>query len=355
MHRFFYLFQIVGFLALAGISTIFTLEESKHVKLCYRFIAGGMIGFIYFIAIVIRTEEPQPRRSSYKNFTLILALSSLWIVLCMTMTPTSSVGTIELKSAAFSLVYVLSVLLLSHNYYLVKSFDQSTNDQKTDSHLFKIDKQTHVNMKPIYFLIGAKLLAIFCSNMPFVWLIFHFSNSSTTVEIVNTMNLHLIILFSVRLFLGIFTILVCNNSLNENRSAKIYLSTFICAAILLISVLLMLTNDSLKNYKFLIGTTLLVIYIALSLYFDAIGHIAVAVNPYSCIIKKSIALAFGCCIEHLINILLIVIYFSNFLHTILIVMPVIPIGYNLFSQTIAKFMCHRIKMQVSHEFPIQTL
>lgn len=326
--------------------------------MCYRFVAGAITGFIYFIAIVIRTEATHPRRFSYKKFTLILVSSSLWVVLWMTTTPTSSIDSIELKSAVFSLIYILSVLLISHNYYLVENFN--TNDQKTehpskDPYLFKIDKLTHVNLKPIYFLIGAKLLTIFCSNMPFVWLIFYFSHSSTTVEIVNTTNLHIIILFSIRLFLGIFTIFICSNYVNENRSANNYLSTFICILLLLISVLLLLTNDSLKHYKFLIGTTLLLIYIVLSLYFDVIGHIAVAANPYSCIIKKSIALAFGCCVEHLVNILIIVIYFSNFLKTVLILVPVIPIGYNLFSQTIAEFMCHRSKMKKNPKFSMQTL
>lgn len=249
---------------------------------------------------------------------------------------------IEWLVCTWSLVYGLTVLSLT----------LSVDDD--DDHPKQIDVRQMRNFHPLLFLTGAKLLTIFCYNLPFAWLAiqyFHLTAAAYmhhNVDATKTFN-HLIVLMCTRCVLGIFTIfddIIANrHDANANHlSAAICLTILLCATVFVLTLLLneqmmtALTEYFVQmNYEFGVGVAVSAIYVLLSICIDSIGHTTTIVSTTSSIYsfgKRTQSLMFASCVEHLIDVGFVVIYLNRLMDTRLILMAMCFCGLTIAIQTI---------------------
>lgn len=320
-----------------------------------RFIGGVSSGAVYFIFIVIVATDHSyaiTRRAVRSSIYEAIA----WIVIFVPITfALNSASVIPLNPVQgeyfcylFSLIFAVFVLLLG-----VHLNDTNQSDKLCLVHVqpigmnktISIDEDTIVadasahhqtysrssfngqqfnrtffddqNIRPLMYLIGAKLLTILCSNIPFFYIAINYFVAIDTFESNtgdNVSQCHLIALLSARVLLGA----VANNNIFTRdyvyKVIKPILGTF--GANFLISLALRHVNGAslqrpLFNTKHIAGWLIVCAYIASSICIDAFSHAKAISQSRLPFIKRPLAVAFAACIEHLIHILFIAVYLSD--------------------------------------------
>lgn len=291
-----------------------TNDENLHINFTARFITGALVGLIYGLAVIIRSTEI--KKIYLPLFTLYL--TTVVAFLCIIVRPTN-----ELISVMFTLIYALLVLVLAQTE--TREYCNSSLNQVNLSKWFRINGSERNDLRPLIYLTGAKLLTIFCSNLPFVCVAMEFIHSlnGTTNNI--PIN-YLIVLFMTRFVLGTITISV-NKNVVKCFSDLSAMCLVMCGANLIAMLLILLhvnnlfSNliDRILNQQFCTGVCMIIVYISLTLCIDVIGHYSVIIaDTHLCFAKKSLSIAYATCVEHLIDILFIVIYLNNLTNSIFI-------------------------------------
>lgn len=268
---------------------------------------GILIGFIYLSSVIGRL---QIRLTPFTCGFTIATIFSL----------TQAKVSYELCCVSLTLVYALIALNLSSSNWLF-SVSESKNTE-----LYAENGTTHLivkQMRPLIYLAGAKLLTVFCYFAPFVCIASQIlvqpnvsfadvNNTSTDDEIFND----LIVLFLTRLALGTITILLERHNVNYLTIIYIMPVTMLLAIILLIPLLDLRRLITECTFVFCIMMTT---YVAISLFVDIISHRVVLSTKLDLDSVKVISLTFATFIEHLIDVLFVVIYLSDWISAELII------------------------------------
>lgn len=214
---------------------------------------------------------------------------------------------------------------------------------------YLIAKQT----RPLIYLAGAKLLTVFCYFLPFVCIVLQIvyeSNASfgnedndddgdnDNIDAVNNTSTDqifndLVILLLTRLALGTIAILVVRHNVNYSLIVFILPAFTALAAVLLIPLLDLKHFFTVLTFKVYF---LMIIYVALSLLFDVIGHRA-AFNLQLDLMSAPtvISVTFATFIEHLVDIAIVVVYLHDWISAKLIVTPLAIILLSIWFQRLA--------------------
>lgn len=278
--------------------------------LCYRILMGTFIGIIYLSAIVI----------------IWLQINLSTFTCSFTMAVIIAIKTI---SIAPDIVYAMVVLTYS---LIVLNVSSILWNSATTINIIKHQNIPSVRkLRPLIYLIGAKLLTIFCYYLPFGYCI--------TAMRCN----HLIILLLTRLALGTIIICIIFYRDNVNYLTVIYLCLL---ASLFTIVLLIAFVDDLKQIQWILCIT---VYCAFSFIVDVIEHRAVLLTEQFSIENRIISITFADVVEHLIDILVIVIYLNDWNSAKLILTSLTVTGFTLAVQQVtrtsfATLNCDRIEL-----------
>lgn len=176
------------------------------------------------------------------------------------------------------------------------------------------------NVRPLVFITGAKLLSIFCSNIPFALIAFkyfHAVNGGLQDRSVCVTQCHLIALLTARLILGGLALSLTDRGEADRNlryrliPIRLILIAFGCNLILYGSIRYASGVIPLWNINHFVGWTIVSAYIICSIFIDAYGHMA-AVSQWPCpLTKRPLAIAFATCIEHLVHVLFVVVYLTD--------------------------------------------
>lgn len=276
-----------------------------------RLILGAILGFIYLSAIIERLQI------NLSLFTFGFTVAT--IILCI-----KCKASMEIVAVTFTLIYGLIAMALSTQQMTVYV---NTAPPPT---------QINVNnLKALIFLTGAKLLTIFCYFLPFACVVWRrhfddnnimFSNGAVTVINYNSTMLpssevnHLIVLFSTRFILGTITIF-CHQ---QKRRCVNYLSVIYSVVTTVLAIFLLIaycnstnSNDLMSRASF--DAIVIYVYITFSLFVDVIGHRVILINDfYVDANTKTLSLVFATFIEHLVDVIFIVIYLNDFVNSKLV-------------------------------------
>lgn len=282
---------------------------------------GTLIGIIYLSAVVITWLQ-----INLSPFTCTFTIA---IVIATNQTTVS----FDILYATVTLDYSLIVLNVAQSMHI-----ELRTQSKQNIPIVGCCRK----LQPLVYLIGAKLLTIFCYYLPFGYgIAMHLLGQNTVVSIVSngtTFN-HLIILLLTRFAVGTITIFILMRTRtirdNVNHLSVIYL---ILLAFLFGSVVLIAFVDH-KVFQ-LFGGCLVAGYYAFSFIVDVIGHEAALLSPMGFdVATKTISITFATFIEHLIDILVIVIYLNDSIGARLIVTILAVACFALVMQQVTRSSC----------------
>lgn len=306
--HYYFFFQLA-----TGISFILCLLiETQLSSLCdyflIRIVLAALIGFIYLSSIIGHLQANNLSSAFICIFTIATVIS-------ITRTKIST----ETSSASLTLVYSLIALHLSNSKWLFPNTQLNNNQNNFEFSALNLTKK-----RPLIYLAGAKLMTIFCYFLPFACIISRATLNNTSTDEIFT---DLIVLFLTRLALGTITILLVRH--NVNYFTIICLMPF---AILLAFILLIPLLDLRRLFEYTLKFRIIVtLYVAFSLIVDVIGHrIAFLANNDLGSIPKMISLTFANFIEHLIDVLFVVVYLNDLLSAKLIITSLVIISLTLF-------------------------
>lgn len=312
-----------------------------------RIVGGITSGLVYFTAVIKTATINYPSFSPWFS-RMIVCLTATWILMpinYMPNIPSSTSSNLIINRVHGEILCWLSTLIFAVFVLFLSNFlNTNINCVNCDDKLYLVDIQIinenssdtckqnglvlgvqHLpkqffddpNVRPLIFLCGAKLLAILCSNIPFGFIAFRYFE---TINVVNDnnceyeMQCHLITLFGIRLALGALSILEGNfvaNRATTFHCLRIYGIIFILNAFIFLFSRFDSTGSWSMNYKQLLGWIIVTSFILCSICIDSFGHFT-AISQWSFSInKRPLVLVFAACIEHLIHILLAVIYLSD--------------------------------------------
>lgn len=310
-------------------------ESSVNDYFPIRIVTGILIGIIYLSAVVFQ----------WLRINLSLFTCSFGIAIGITLHQTNV--SFELFLASILLLYAVIVLNFSQSMWFV-------NHSKFQSKPFDIPIcASTINaqkMKPLIYLIGAKLLTILCYYLPFFYYILDasrhtdlshsVSHLSTALITVTSFN-HLVILLLTRIILGTFTIFILHKTAVRNNIN--YYLTFIyliLLAILFGVAIMLITIVDLKMFIVKLqwfGVFLIAIYIAFSFVVDVICQQIISFEDVEFnSATGTISITFATFIEHLIDILVNSFYLNDWIGTTYILAAVTMAGFTVIMQQVSR-------------------
>lgn len=157
------------------------------------------------------------------------------------------------------------------------------------------------NIRPLYVVIGVRVLSVCAKNLPFTVLIMGFFN-----HIVNRNQFSLYMLFlllACRFIFGMITMFFIDKF---ERKKYLYISSILCGILLLITcVIVSNTEENIFQVSFL-SYGIIIYFIFASMSIDCVGHVQTS-EAFSYATKSwSITLATG--IEHMVHMLFIIVF-----------------------------------------------
>lgn len=313
-------------------------ESSVYDYFPIRIVMGVLIGIIYLSAVVFQ----------WLRIKLSLFTCSFGIAIGITLHQTNV--SFELFLASILLLYAVIVL----------SFSQSTcfvNHRNIQSKPFDIPigatTAATINarkLKPLIYLIGAKLLTIFCYYLPFLYCMLspsQYADLSCGVSRLNAALIavtsfnHLIILLLTRIVLGTFTIFILHKqAVRDNIN---YYLTFIYLILLAILFAIIITLITIVDFKMFsekfqwFGICLVAIYVAFSLVVDIICQQIISFEDVEFnSATGTISITFATFIEHLIDILVNSFYLNDWIYTTYILAAVTMAGFTVIMQQLSR-------------------
>lgn len=292
------------------------LVPSLYVNFLFRIVLGALIGIIYLLSVIERLSKINHLTAA---FTCIFSMATIVSVIHIEVP-------IETCSASLILVYSLIALNLSSSNWLFPQTHAKNKVNKNALHLDFIEQPK--NSSPLIYLAGAKLMTIFCYFLPFACIVSQSFALHTVDNTITEKNFtDLIVLFFIRLVLGIITISLVRHTVNF--LSMIYLMPL---AILLAVILIIPFHELRCLLECTIKIrTIIMSYVAFSLIVDVIGHhSAFTSNADSNSVPKTISLTFATFIDfHLIDVLLVVIYLSDWISAKMIMTSITIISLTL--------------------------
>lgn len=303
-------------------------ESSVYDYFPIRIVMGILIGIIYLSAVVF----------TWLRINLSLFTCSFAVTILITVHQTNV--SFELFFASILLVYAVIVLYLSQSTFANRSIQSKPHD-------ISIAAINARKLKPLIYLIGAKLLTIFCYYLPFLYCMLGSpptdiagSVSRLNATLIVTSFNHLIILILTRIALGTFTIFILHKTAvrhNINGLTFIYL---VLIAILFAVVMMLITIVDLKAFivRFQwFGICLVALYMAFSFVVDVICHQIISfdnieLNSATC----AISITFATFIEHLIDILVNSLYLNDWIGATYILAAMTMAGFTVILQQVSR-------------------
>lgn len=262
-------------------------------------VLGVLIGIIYLSSVIGR--EQNSLSSFIYGFTIATIIS-------IARTNVS----FEICCVSLILVYSLIALHLSTvNCLFVQPKNVQINSEICASNA--VVKQTRL----LIYLAGAKLLTVFCYFAPFICRASQITIHTTNAPIADVNNdkifNDLVVLLLTRLALGTITILCVRHNINYLTIIYLVPLTMLHAVAFLIPILDLKCLFTDGSFTFCI---IMLLYIALSLFADVLGH-RVALHA-NCdfdlnISTKVITITFANFIEHLIDVSFVVVYLNDWI------------------------------------------
>lgn len=294
-----------------------------------RLISGITSGAVYFTFITLAATDhlrgfaPCAKRScAYVTLLWLLILTLItYVVAKVCVTSNLPLNPVQGEFCCLwsSLLFAVFVLFLS--VHLTKQRNVHRNNdwclvrvQSMDTTRFNSEFFTDPNIRPLIYLIGAKLLTIACSFIPFFYVARNYFavNDALRRDRINVSQCHLIAMLSARTVFGALA--------NTNASSIVYvykvMRPIVCAFGMNLLVLVALRHISrvsppIFDAEFAAGWLIVCAYVILSLCLDAFSHVN-ALNASSlAVIKRPLAVTFAACIDHLIHLLFIIVYLSD--------------------------------------------
>lgn len=282
--------------------------DSSSQRFFARLIIGASVGFVYLSALMERTQ-------------ITLSIFTAGFVAAIIIVCSKLKASTEIASVAFVLTYSLAALVLSMSQLPVsaqaKCIQTGTN-----------------NFRSLIFLIGAKLLTIFCYFLPFACILWRryvivqpntVTNNAISSTVVASLN-HLIVLLSTRLILGTIAIFIHHKQMSQQRRNVNYLPVVYLIVVSVVAALSLIfyINDfahlaSLRATYVFGDAAAICVYVGFSLFVDVIGH-RVAFDDFGAMdaSTKILSLTFATFIEHLIDVIFMVTYLNDFINSKLI-------------------------------------
>lgn len=240
----------------------------------------------------------------------------------------------EICCISLTLIYSLIALHLSSSNWIFRE-NVATSFRLTSAEFGAtnlIVKQT----RPLIYLAGAKLLTVFCYFLPFACIVspLLYQPNVSVGDVNNTTNQHifndLIVLLLTRLALGTITALVLHH--NVNCSSIVYLGPVVILFAVVLLIPLLDLEHLFAEFKF---STVMIIYVALSLLFDVIGHrAALSIDLDLRSAPTIISLTFATFIEHLIDVTVVVVYLNDWISAKIIITALMILCLSILCQKI---------------------
>lgn len=296
-----------------------------------RIVMGILIGIIYLSAVVFQ----------WWRINLSLFTCSFGMAIGITLHQTNV--SFELFLASILLLYAVIILNFSQSTWFV-------NHSKFQPERFDIPIGATINarkLKPLIYLIGAKLLTIFCYYLPFLYCTLVPSRSAELSYSISYLNValfavtsfnHLIILLLTRIVLGTFTIFFLHKTaVRDNINYYLTFIYLILLAILFAAMLTTIVDLNMFIVKFQwFGVCLVAIYMAYSFVVDVICQQIILFEKVEFnSATATISITFATFIEHLIDILVSSFYLNDWIGTTYILAAVTMAGFTFIIQQVS--------------------
>lgn len=321
-------------------------ESSVYDYFPIRIVMGTLIGIIYLSAVVFQWLRI--------NLTWFTCSFGIAIGIALHQTNVS----FELLLASILLLYAVCVLNLAQSTWFVGHRQFQSNPFNIAIVVGACTKINARKLKPLIYLIGAKLLTIFCYYLPFLYCMLHQSRTMlladhsysvsrlTAAFIAVTSFNHLIILLVTRIVLGTFTIfLLHKTAVRDNINDHLTFMYLILFAVVVVIMLITIVDCQ------WFGICLVALYIAFSFVVDVICQQIISFEDVEFnSATGTISITFATFIEHLIDILVNLLYFkyNDWIGTTYILVAVTMAGFTVIMQQVSRttiFKCDRIDAQ----------
>lgn len=369
----------LSFLFCILIETELTTESSHYDYFVLRIVLGILVGVIYLTSIIecLQSGGITPTRASYLSSASICGYLTIALVFLLSQTQIS----IELCCVSLTLLYSLIALNLSHSTWIFGGGGGSKLDEQWQWHLQRrqglnavaaattetvvdgmrppnarafdaFDASFHLivgkQTRPLIYLAGAKLLAIFCYFLPFISIAsritIHANILFTDVDYANKYNENdstlgnadddvinssskiftdLMVLLLTRIALGSLAISFVRH--NVNCLSIVYMMPASIGLAIMLLIPIFDLPSHLKTVQTIAFSIVMIIYVAFSLIVDIIGHRAALYvdememsHSHATAALKVISLTFATFTEHLIDICIVVVYLNDWISAKLI-------------------------------------